>query len=151
MAVNPVMASRRRQWREGAGKRAGRLSSLALLSSPAALATVTAVATAQARRPGSSDGDGEADVERATKQWLASEQWPSVVARRASEHWQMKAIRLVPHTSSASCCKSTLTQQQRQKYLGHTVSVCKTKMREPLAKQYRSKSSSNNVIDKQNL
>ena len=120
---------------------------------PTAVATVTVVATAQARRPGSSDGDGEADVERATKKWSASEQWQWAVARRASEHWQRKAIRLVPNTSSGSCCQSTLTQQQRQKYLGHTVSVprCNTKMREPLAKQYRSKSSSNTVNDKQNL
>ena len=68
MAAMAVMASQRRRWQEGAGKRAGRLNSPALASKLTySLATVTVVATAQARRPGSSDGDGEADVERATK------------------------------------------------------------------------------------
>ena len=37
------------------------------------------------------------------------------------------------------------------RYLGHTVGVCHTNMREPLARQCLSKSSGNDVIGKQNL
>ena len=135
------MASLRRRWREGAGNRAGRLSSPALAS------RLAAVATARARLPGSSDGDGEADVERATKN-LAKSDWPASNGRGPWHGEQAstgngKQLDWSPIRAVGSCCQSTLTQQQRLKYLGHTVSVCHSNVRKPLAKQYQSKSSSN--------
>ena len=69
-----VMASRRLRRREGAGKRARRLSSQAQASKLDS--GCSEVATARAHLPGSSDGDGEADIEPATKEWMASERMP---------------------------------------------------------------------------
>ena len=131
------MASRLRRRREGAGKRARRLSSQALASKLAS--GYSEVATARAHLPGSSDGDGEADVEPATKTWMASQ--------RPKSGWQRKAIIGPKYEQS----ESFASQQRRLKYLGHTVGMCYTNMREPLAKQSPSKSSSNNVIDKKIL
>ena len=83
------------------------------------------------------------------KSGSASEQWPWAVARRASEHWQRKAIRLVPNTSRRKLLPVNTDSTSETEILGHTVSVFHSNMSEPLAKQYQSKSSSNTVTDLQ--
>ena len=127
-----VMASRRRRRRGGVGKRARRLSSLALASKLAGRAVATAMA-----------------------KWMSSERPRS--GRRASEDRGTVSERAALATESNQIgpkyeqSDAVASQQQRLKFLGYTVGVCYTNMREPLAKQCPSKTSSNNVIDKQIL
>ena len=91
-------------------------------------------------------GDGEADVEQATKKWglLASDGHGTVSMRALT----MESNKIGPIYEQSEAVAS---RQQRLQYLDHTVGVCYTNMREQLAKQCQSISSSNNVIDKQKL
>ena len=114
-----VMASRRRRRREGAGKRARRLSLQALASKLAS--GCSGVATARAHLPGSSDGDGEADVEPATKKWSASERMPWHGEQASTGNG--KQLDWPQFNSQIRAVGSFASQKQRLNYLCHTVGM----------------------------
>ena len=148
VTVMAVMASQLLRWREGAGKRACRLSSPALASKLTCCCSYDRL-----RRWRQRELAGRAVVTAMAKPMSSERPKSGLLVSDGRGTASMRALRTESNQIGPKYEQSeaVASQQQRLKYLGHTVGVCYTNMREPLAKQCQSKSRSNNVLDKQNL